>query len=140
MQDKIILWSELEYRELFRKEFISSNIQTFDGFPILCKEWHFDHLFYRNKGSQPKFDHKTAQSMIVIKSMITNEISWVEVYENVNPQNSRTERSYILIYEWLYVILWFNSSRSEFYLITAYYKSHWDIKKFKKNMFIHQIK
>lgn len=132
-----------EYRELYRKEFLQEEIKTHDGVPVICREWNFDHMFFRNKESKDrskrKFDKKTANSMLCIKDIINWDVVWVEVYEEVNIKKGRKERSHILICDGLYIILCFDKTRNVFYLVTAYHRSRWEIIKFKKAMAEYQI-
>lgn len=139
--DKIILETIDEYRELYKKEYLDTQVFSYDNILVEFKSWHFDHIFFRNKWleSNPKFDRKTAQAIMQIKSIITWEIQNIEIYEQYNQKGKRKERSLVLLCNWLYVVLWFSKRSWTLYPITAYHKSRWDIKKFKKTMMKHQL-
>lgn len=140
MSKKIILDTVDDYKALYIKEFIEDWITTHDWWPVIFKEGHFNHMFFRNKNAKPKFDKKIANDMLLIKDIITGSIDKVEIYEGFNNKQKRKEREYIYIYNWLYIVLMFDKKTGDTLSpITAYHKSKWDIIKFKISMSKNQI-
>ncbi len=140
MTQKIILKTVEDYKNHFKKEFVEKTILTCDGFSVIFKEWHFNHMFFRNKQTDKAiFDKRLANDMLFIKDIITGNITWVEIYEQYNAVKNRRERSHILLYQWLYVILLFDNIRQVYHPITAYYRSKQEIINFKQKMSQYQI-
>ncbi len=137
--DKVFFDTIEEYRNLFQKEFLDMEILSFDNIPVKFKMGHFDHIFFRNKDSKAKFDKRTAQSILKIKAMITWNMENTEMYEQFNPKSKRNERSHVLVYDWLFVILFKDEKKKVFFPITAYHKWIEEVKKFKQSMIHFQL-
>ena len=132
LSNLVILKTENEYRDLYKREFLDVEIYTHDGKIIEFKSGHFDHIFYRNKKTCPQFDRSLAQKMLQLKDIIEFQVSSIEIYENYNFESKRNERVYVYVYGKRCIFLWVNDKNGNYFPITAYRKNTNDLEKFRK--------
>ena len=132
--------SEKEYFELFISEYIEKDLKTHDWIQIKVQEWHFYHIFYRDKDKPTKyFDKWLARRILHIRNIIEKKSENIEVYEWYNFKSKRNERNYIYVYWKICVFLWQEETSSEFFIITAYKKTNNDLERLRKNKNIKRI-
>lgn len=131
--------SEKEYLDLFISEYIKKEFITHDWIKINIKEWHFYHIFYRDKCKTTKyFDKRLAKRILQIKYIVESNNWNVEIYEQFNNTKKRIERNYIYVYWKICVFLW-QETNWNFYIITAYQKTNKDLEIMRKSKNIKRL-
>lgn len=108
MPGLLILETETEYLEYFRKEYCRNRIITFDGIRVYFRENRFFHAFYESTnrdGRKDQFSKIRAQRMEWIRATLENANS--DLYQGWDKHKRRYDpgRRVCVVYEDFVVIL-----------------------------------
>lgn len=131
--------TEQEYKELFISEYIEKEFKTHDWIIIKVQEWHFEHIFYRDKWTpNVYFDKWLARRILFLRPIVEN-VTWnIEIYDWPNFKSKRDERSYIYVYWKMCIFLW-KMWNWNFFPITAYQKNNKELERIRKSKNIKRI-
>ncbi len=88
------LASEIEYRQVFEREYCHSPIVTFDGIPVRFRRRQFDHCFFESTnrdGVKNQFSALRSERILWIKAALQDPTS--ERYYGWDRDRQRYERS-----------------------------------------------
>ncbi|NVP17561.1 hypothetical protein HUU51_02480 [Candidatus Gracilibacteria bacterium] len=131
--------TEQEYKELFISEYIEKEFKTHDGIIIKVQEGHFEHIFYRDKGTpNVYFDKWLARRILFLRPIVENVTGNIEIYDGPNFKSKRDERSYIYVYGKICIFLG-KMGNGNFFPITAYQKNNKELERIRKSKNIKRI-
>ncbi len=125
LPELVLLASEDEYRDYYRKKYCNGNIVTFDGIKVKFYEEKFDHAFFESSDWQKRnkdvFSIERASRVDWIEYTLKDSTAELHIGWDKDTKTYNNSRRVAIINEENYVVIIEIESKSKAKFITAYY-------------------